>query len=88
MSENRNATVHEDEMAAIKDSRDRDMPLFEKPGEKPLWVVAVSDHQAKLALVDRIFPLGKYTKRERDDRYTGLLEKALTDTASGSEKQS
>lgn len=83
MTDERAAVVHDDEMTAIKDSRNRDMPLFATvAGEKPIWVVAASDHQAKLALVDRIYPLVKSTKRGRDDRYMDLLEKAITDSVS------
>lgn len=83
MSDGRNAVVHDDELAAIKDSRKRDLPLFTaKSEDKTLWVVAPSEHQAKLAMVDRIWPLTKATKRSRDDRYTTLLEQAVTDTVS------
>lgn len=84
MSEDRNAVVHDDELAALKDSRKRDMPVFAMTGDKPFWVVAASDHQAKLALVDRIYPLSKLAKRDRDARYTELLEKAADMVSAGS----
>ena len=86
MSEERKAVVHENELEAMKDSRKRDLPVFAMGGEKPFWIVAVSDHQARLALVDNIWPLVKQTKKERDERYTELLEeamKAMADTTSG-----
>lgn len=77
MSEDRDAVVHDSELAAIKDSRQRDLPVFKASyntkGES-LWIVAVSDHQAKMAMLDRVWPMEKYTKRERDERYTRLLE--------------
>lgn len=78
MSEDRRAVVHEDELAAIKDSRDRDMPIFaskSKCENVHIWIVAVSDHQAKLAMLDHVWPLVKHTKRSRDERYTELLER-------------
>jgi hypothetical protein len=37
-------------------------------------VVAVSDHQAKLAMVELLWPMVKLPKRYRDDQYTRLLE--------------
>jgi hypothetical protein len=77
MSEDRNAVVYDSELAAMKDSRQRDMPVFKASyntkGES-CWIVAVSDHQAKMAMIDRVWPMEKYTKRERDERYTRLLE--------------
>lgn len=84
----RNAVVYEDELAALKDSRERDMPVFEveEPRRNMLegsirvvgpWVVATSDHQAKLAMVDWVFPMSKLTKRQRDERYTVLLERQV-----------
>jgi hypothetical protein len=78
----RNAVVHEDELAALKDSRERDMPVFEVADGDVLrvvgpWVVATSDHQAKLAMVDWVYPMSKLTKRQRDERYTVLLEQQI-----------
>lgn len=78
MSEDRRAVVHEDELAAIKDSRNRDMPIFSsksKCGNLHIWIVAVSDHQAKMAMLDHVWPMVKHTKRSRDERYTELLER-------------
>lgn len=78
MSEDRRAVVHEDELAAIKDSRDRDMPIFSSKsecGNVHIWIVAISDHQAKLAMLDHVWPMVKHTKRSRDERYTELLER-------------
>ncbi len=82
--ENRDAVVHESELAAMKDSRKRDMPVFLLARESGspddaarLWVVAVSEHQAKLAMVERVWPMSKLTKKERDERYTDLLEAAF-----------
>ncbi len=77
----RNAVVHEDELAALKDSRERDMPVFLADRGKSHvgpWVVATSDHQAKLAMVDWVYPMSKLTKRQRDERYTVLLENKIT----------
>jgi hypothetical protein len=76
----RNAVVHEDELAALKDSRERGMPVFLADRGKSHvgpWVVAASDHQAKLAMVDWVYPMTKLTKRQRDERYTDLLEAAF-----------
>lgn len=101
------AVVHEDEIAAIKDSRKRDLPLFkidkqycvlwdvlhEAAGEldtsselykrasealdgHALWVVAISEHQAKLAIIDYAYPMEKVSKKDRDCRYLHLLESA------------
>lgn len=75
--ENRDAVVHESELAAMKDSRKRDMPVFAMREIPSLWVVATSEHQAKLAMVERVWPMIKLTKKERDERYTDLLEAAF-----------
>lgn len=73
----RNAVVYDNELAAIKDSRQRDLPVFVATHDtkgKTHWIVAVSEHQAKLALLDLVWPMQKHTKRSRDERYTQLLE--------------
>ena len=50
MSEEKKAVVHDDELAAIKDSRKRELSVFKATSkESTVWIVAVSDHQAKLA---------------------------------------
>ncbi len=78
MSEEKKAVVHDDELAAIKDARKRDMMLFTAASEQAtVWIVAVSDHQAKLAMVDRVWPMEKWAKRTRDSRYLDLLESAV-----------
>lgn len=90
MSVERVAVVHDDELAAIKDSRQRDLPLFSlirpfavsaEEEKQPLWIVAVSEHQANLALVDYLFPIEKCAKKDRDERYTELLELAVGEIA-------
>ncbi len=92
--ENRDAVVHNNELAAMKDSRKRDMPVFWMEGKKGfacgfnrLWVVATSEHQARLAMVDLVFPMTKLTKKERDERYTGLLEAAFDHPPMQSEEE-
>jgi len=86
MSEEKKAIVHDDELAAIKDARTRDMLLFTAASEQAtVWIVAVSDHQAKLAMVDRIWPMEKCSKRDRDSRYLDLLESAVEADKSGGE---
>lgn len=86
MSEEKKAVVHVDELSAIKDARKRDMLLFSATcEEKVLYVVAVSDHQARLAMVDRIWPMEKCSKRDRDSRYLDLLESAVEADKSGGE---
>lgn len=78
MSEEKKAVVREDELVAIKDSRKRDMPLFAVAiDDCDMWIVAVSEHQAKLALIDRVWPLKKCSKKDRDYRYLHLLESAV-----------
>lgn len=77
MSDEKKAVVHEEELAAIKDSRKRDLPLFAVTKDDcNMWIVAVSDHQAKLALIDRLWPMEKCSKKDRDYRYLHLLESA------------
>lgn len=39
-----------------------------------LWIVAVSEHQARMALIDRVYPMEKFSKKDRDCRYVHLLE--------------
>jgi hypothetical protein len=74
-SEAKKAVVHEDEVTAIKDSRARKLPLFSlEKDEAVVFVVAVSEHQAKLAFVDHVWPLTKWSKKDRDYRYLHLLE--------------
>jgi len=84
VAENNKAVVHEEEVAAIRDSRKRDLPLFKATIEGCdswgfLWIVAVSEHQAKLALIDRVWPMEKCSKKDRDYRYLHLLESAAVD---------
>ena len=75
MSEEKKAVVHDEELSAIKDSRKRDMLLFAVTRDDcNMWVVAVSEHQAKLALLDRVYPMKKCSKKGRDLRYLDLLE--------------
>lgn len=110
VAEAKAAVVHEDEVAAIKDSRKRDLPLFRVDiafankhcglwdllnevaevldGSTELyqrvsstldacifgWVVAVSEHQAKMAFIDRAYPMEKISKKDRDYRLLHLLE--------------
>jgi hypothetical protein len=102
------SVVYTDEVAAIKDSRKRDLPLFIATdnkesilwdllhdaagnldtstelyqkvtraldaGCKSFWIVAISEHQAKLAIIDRAYPMEKVAKKDRDSRYLDLLE--------------
>lgn len=77
MLEERVAVVFVEELPAIKDSRDRDLSIFfakRNDGGDVAWVVAATEHQAKMALIDYVWPMTKYTKKERDERYTRLLE--------------
>lgn len=80
------AKVHENELDAIKDSRGRDLPLYSTSNfsDRSLWIVAVSEHQAQLALTAYVWPLTKLNKRFRDERYTMLLEKVWHDAQGGS----
>lgn len=72
------AVVFDKELDAIKNSRDRELPLFSATNEnKQVWIVAVSEHQAQLALVNYIWPMFKLTKKFRDIRYMKLLEEAV-----------
>ena len=88
MSEEKKAVVHDDELAAIKDSRKRELSVFKATSkESTVWIVAVSDHQAKLALVDRTWPMDKYTKRCCEVRYIDLLESAAEKGSSNGETQ-
>lgn len=87
MSEERNAIVHDDELSAIKDSRQRDMPVFQvatKTNGESRWVVATTEHQAQLAMVEHLWPMEKLSKRQRDERYLQLLEGRLNDQPEGS----
>lgn len=78
MSEERAAVVFDSELEAIKESREKDLLLFRsESGDQVLWIVAVSEHQAQLAMVSRIWPMTKTPKRVRDARYTYLLEQAV-----------
>lgn len=72
------AKVYENELEAIKDSRTRDMSLYFASNfkDRSAWVVAISQHQAELALTAYVWPLTKLNKRFRDERYTTLLEEA------------
>ena len=82
MSDEKKAVVHEEELSAIKDSRKRDLLLFAVTKDDcSMWVVAVSEHQAKLALIDRVYPMEKTNKKDRDYRLLHLLESAANDAA-------
>lgn len=109
-SDTKKSVVYTDEVAAIKDSRKRDLPLFiatdDKEsvlwdllhdaagkldtetelyqkvtlaldaGCKSVWIVAISEYQAKLAIIDYAYPMEKVAKKDRDSRYLDLLESA------------
>lgn len=80
MSYDKEAVVHENEFAALKDAREAKLQVFKvasntSGGSK--WVVAVSEHQAKLAMVEFLWPMVKLPKRYRDDQYTRLLEQQV-----------
>jgi ATP-dependent exoDNAse (exonuclease V) alpha subunit len=80
MSEERQAVVFESEMAAIKYSRTHDVKLFATENSvdgAKRWVCASSDHQARLAMAEHIWPINKVNKRERDSRYLFLLDEAI-----------
>jgi len=87
MTEEKCALVFENELSALKDSRKRGMNVFlANNGEQTLWVIATTEHQAKMALIDRIWPLVKQSKRDREQRFTILLEQAV-DTMLASESE-
>ena len=80
MSYDKEAVVHENEFAALKEAREAELQVFKvasntSGGSK--WVVAVSEHQAKLAMVEFLWPMVKLPKRYRDDQYTRLLEQRV-----------
>lgn len=53
------------------------MPVFQvatKTNGESRWVVATTEHQAQLAMVEHLWPMEKLTKRQRDERYLQLLE--------------
>lgn len=78
MSKEYEARVFESEIDAIRESRSSDRTLFKYgSGDKVIWVVAVSEYQAQLALVNKLGPLTKINKRDRDWRWPQLLEEQL-----------
>ena len=80
MSDDKQAVVHENEFAALKDAREAKLQVFKiasNTNGDSKWVVAVSEHQAKLAMVEFLWPMVKLPKRYRDDQYTRLLEQQV-----------
>lgn len=71
--------VFTDKLEALRHFRGSAGKFFETSGvveetRKPLYVVAVSEHQAKLALVEYLMPLKKWDRKEMDRQYIAALE--------------
>lgn len=72
--------VFTDKLASLKYCRENDGKFYAAtiPGKKPelVFVVAVSQHQATLALVSYAMPLKQWNKKDQESNYINELEKA------------
>lgn len=72
--------VFTDKLEALRHLRTSAGKFFEtsgwvgEAGKKPLYVVAASEHQAKLSLVQYLMPLGKWDRKKVNDQYIAALE--------------
>lgn len=77
------AKVFTDKLAALRYVRGTTSKFYEtwcvldeatETKNKPLYVVAASEHQARLALVDFLMPLKKWNAKQQDREYIAALE--------------
>lgn len=73
------AKVFTDKLEALRHVRSSAGKFFETSGvvdteKQPLYVVAASEHQAKMALVEFLMPLKKWDRKTVDKQYIAALE--------------
>ena len=73
------AKVFTDKLEALRDARGSTGKFFEtycveEGARKPLYVVAQSEYQANLALVQFLMPLNKLDRKQVDRQYIAILE--------------
>lgn len=71
--------VFTDKLEAFRHARSAAGKFFETSGvvdtdKQPLYVVAVSEHQAKLSLVEFLMPLVKWDRKKVNEQYIVALE--------------
>lgn len=70
--------VFTDRLSALRYNREQCGQFFEAtvPGEEPetVYVVAVSVHRARVALVIYLMSVEKWTKKKQDEQYIAALE--------------
>lgn len=86
MQDGQAASVFECEFAALREASNRNAAVFTATGEsKTVWIVAGTEHQARISLSEYIWPIQKMTKRERIARHlelcVDLLDKAAAERA-------
>lgn len=73
------AKVFTDKLEALRYNREQSVQFFEatvpyKDEPKKLYVVAISEHSAQLALVAYLMGVTKWPKRKQDEQYIEALE--------------
>lgn len=71
--------VFTERLAALRYNREQSGQFFEatvpyKDEPKTLYIVAVSEHRAQIALVEHLMGLTKWTKKKQDEEYIAALE--------------
>ena len=70
--------VFSDKLAALRYNREQSGQFFEAtvPYKEPkeLYIVAVSEHRAQIALVDYLMDVNKWSKKKQDEQYIAALE--------------
>lgn len=90
--ESQAASVFECEFTALREATKRNAMVFKATGEsKTVWVIASTEHQAKMALAEHIWPMRKVPKREQWPRYmelyVELFDKAAEERAKETQSQ-
>jgi len=81
--------VFTDKLEALRYARGSAGNFFETSGvvdgteRQPLYVVAASEHQANLLLVEYLMPLDQWNRKQVNERYIAALEDEMAKTPEG-----
>jgi len=81
--------VFTDKLEALRYARGSAGKFFETSGvvaaahKQPLYVVAASEHQANLLLVEYLMPLEKWDRKKVNEQYIAALEDEMAKTPEG-----
>jgi len=81
--------VFTDKLEALRYARGSSGKFFETYGmvkeayRQPLYVVAASEHQANLLLVEYLMPLDQWNRKQVNEQYIAALEDEMAKTPEG-----